>query len=170
MVGLLYKKRPRLKPEFNRQDQAAELIGWSALVCVWLVVLFHYASLPEIIPIHFNAKGEADGFGLKTHLFTLPAVATVLFVLLTLLNKIPYRFNYLVEITESNAKSQYTHATRLIRYLKLGIVLVVLGLVFITLKAASETSPVAKPWMIPLILGIVFLPMLFFVGWAFRNK
>jgi uncharacterized membrane protein len=37
-------------------------------------VAFHYGRLPEVIPVHFNAKGEADGFGKKATIWVLVGV------------------------------------------------------------------------------------------------
>jgi uncharacterized membrane protein len=51
-------------------------------VMVFVAVPFAYAayvypSLPEIIPIHFNIKGEADGFGEKSSIYLLPSIMGV---------------------------------------------------------------------------------------------
>lgn len=49
----------------------------SALIIVLTVAyaLIRYSSLPEIIPIHFNARGEADGFGARGMIFLSPAIS-----------------------------------------------------------------------------------------------
>jgi uncharacterized membrane protein len=51
-------------------------------VTLFVAVPFAYAaylypSLPEIIPIHFNIKGEADGFGAKSSIYLLPSIMGV---------------------------------------------------------------------------------------------
>lgn len=49
----------------------------SALIIVLTVAyaLIRYTSLPETIPIHFNARGEADGFGARGMIFLSPAIS-----------------------------------------------------------------------------------------------
>jgi hypothetical protein len=47
---------------------------------------------------------------------------------MTVLNRFPHIFNYTTTITEENALREYTRATRLVRYLKLTMVLI-LGIV-----------------------------------------
>lgn len=48
----------------------------SALIIVLTVAyaLIRYSTLPESIPIHFNARGEADGFGARGMIFLSPAI------------------------------------------------------------------------------------------------
>lgn len=57
----------------------------SALIIVLTVAyaLIRYTSLPETIPIHFNARGEADGFGARGMIFFSPAIALLFWVILT---------------------------------------------------------------------------------------
>lgn len=57
----------------------------SALIIVLTVAyaLIRYTSLPETIPIHFNARGEADGFGARGMIFLSPAIALLFWVILT---------------------------------------------------------------------------------------
>ncbi len=51
-----------------------------------------YPGLPETIPIHFNAKGEADGFGPKSsiwiHISILSVVGLGVYLLLSNIHKI----------------------------------------------------------------------------------
>lgn len=63
------------------------------LVILFLLLPFAYAfyifpSLPEVIPIHFNASGDADAWGDKSSIFLLPCIMgiTSLFVYFILSN------------------------------------------------------------------------------------
>ena len=40
----------------------------------FIYAAYLYPSLPEIIPIHFNIKGEADGFGGKDSIYLGPSI------------------------------------------------------------------------------------------------
>jgi uncharacterized membrane protein len=118
------EKRPRLKLERSTADKLIEIGGWLLISVVWGFTLSNYPNLPETIPTHYNGAGQADGFGGKATILTLPLIATVLFGGLTFLNKFPHIFNYPTIITQHNALRQYTNATRMIRYLKLIIVVI----------------------------------------------
>jgi len=40
----------------------------------FIYAIYLYPTLPETIPIHFNIKGEADGWGSRDSLFLGPAI------------------------------------------------------------------------------------------------
>ena len=42
------------------------------------MVLYHYPNLPETIPTHFNAMGEADAQGSKSNILLLPIIASTI--------------------------------------------------------------------------------------------
>ena len=58
-----------------------------SLVLLWGLTLIHFNDLPEKIPIHYNAKGVPDGFDTRIHVWGLPLIATLLFLLLSGLQK-----------------------------------------------------------------------------------
>ena len=57
------------------------------IALMWGFTLFHFNDLPEQIPIHYNAKGIPDGFDTHIHIWGLPLIATLLFLLLAGLQK-----------------------------------------------------------------------------------
>lgn len=163
-------KRPKRQLILSPFDKAFEIFGLLLLVAMWSLTHFHYQSLPDIIPTHFNAAGEADNFGNKTMIFTLPLIATILFVGLTYLNKFPHLFNYPSHITEEDAFMQYTNATRLMRCLKV-IIVVVFGLItYRTITHAQGPSEGLGIWFSPLTLGFIYLPIVHYVIKALKNS
>jgi len=164
------EKRPKIKLELTVIDKAIEIIGWFSIVVIWFFIIINYNKLPDIIPIHFNAYGEADNFGWKIDILTLPIIASILFVGLTLLNRYPYIFNYPTDITEENAQRQYTIATRMIRYLNLIIVLIFGYIAFTTIQNAKGQVDGLGIWFLPLSLGIVFIPMIYAIVKLTKKK
>jgi uncharacterized membrane protein len=130
---------------------------------IWVLTITSYSNLPETIPTHYNGAGQADGFGGKATILTLPLIATILFIGLTVLNKFPHVFNYPTEITQDNAFRQYIYATRLIRYLKL-IIVFIFGLIeFKTIQNANGEADGLGVWFLPLTMGVIFIPMIYFI-------
>ncbi|WP_223151117.1 DUF1648 domain-containing protein [Flavobacterium sp. GP15] len=125
-------ERIKIKLELTKVDMASEIISWVLIISIWILTITNYLNFPDIIATHYNDAVNADELVEKWIIFTLPLVMTVLFVGMSILNKFPHIYNYPINITKENAFTQYTNATRLIRYLKL-IVVVVFGL--IVLKA-----------------------------------
>lgn len=162
-------KRPTVKLRLSRMDVAAEAVGWAVVIAHWAFVAWHYADLPEIIPRHFNARGEADGFGAKGGLVGLPITNTVLFAGMTLLNRFPQAFNYLEEITANNAERQYRAATRMIRYLKLCVAIVFFVITYGTVQTALQGDSPLVGWILPL-LGVSTFSLLLYCLAAARKS
>jgi uncharacterized membrane protein len=164
------KERPRLNLELTQADKSVEIIGWLLIFAIWGLTILNYQNLPDIIPTHYNVAGVADGFGDKRRIWTLPLIATVLFFGLTILNKFPHIFNYPTAITEENALKQYTNATRLIRYLKV-IIAVIFGLIaFLTIRHANGQTDGLGIWFLPLTMGLIFMPLIYFLIKSIKTK
>ncbi|MDC1168336.1 DUF1648 domain-containing protein [Flavobacteriaceae bacterium] len=163
-------KRPQIKLQLNQTDKILEVLGWVSVVGIWALTLTNYSILPEIIPIHFNGAGKADGFGNKTHIFVLPIISTLLFIGLTTLNKHPHMFNYPSQITKENAVHQYTNATRMMRVLKLVIVVLFGLIVFRKIQIVNGHADGLGTWFLPLTMGMIFIPMLYFLIKSLKKK
>lgn len=164
------KERPRLNLELTQADKSVEIIGWLLIFAIWGLTILSYQNLPDTIPTHYNGAGVADGFGDKWRIWTLPLIATVLFFGLTILNKFPHIFNYPTAITEENALKQYTNATRLIRYLKV-IIAVIFGLIaFLTIRHANGQTDGLGVWFLPLTMGLIFMPLIYFLIKSIKTK
>lgn len=160
---LVMNDRPKIKLERTATDRAVEILGWTALLALWTLTIINYSSLPDTIPIHYNGAGQADGFGGKGNILTLPFMATVLFTGLSVLNRYPHVFNYPTPITKENAVRQYTIATRMIRYLKL-IVVVIFGLIVLqTVRNVNGQISGLGVGFLSLIAGLIFIPLICFV-------
>jgi len=164
------EKRPRLKLERSTADKLFEIAGWLLISVVWGFTLTNYPNLPETIPTHFNGAGEADGFGGKATILTLPFIASILFIVLTILNKFPHLFNYPTNITHDNAFKLYTNATRLIRYLKLIIVFIFGLIAYKTMQNAKGEADGLGVWFLPLTMGLIFIPLIYFVMNSLKNN
>lgn len=156
-------KRPKIKLQLNKTDKTLEIIGWLAVLGIWVLTLLNYFDLPDTIPTHYNASGEADAFGNKSNILTLPIISTLLFIGLTFLNKNPHLFNYASEITAKNALHQYKNASRMIRLLKLAIVLIFGLIAFKTIENANGNATGLGIWFLPFTLAIIFIPIFYFL-------
>ncbi len=164
------EERPKLKIQLSPMDQVFELLGWGVLLALWVWTGTSYSNLPDTIPTHFNAAGEADGFGRKASIVGLPVIATLLYIGLTLLNRVPHIFNFPTPVMQENALIQYTNATRMIRCLKLILVVVFGGISFQTIQQANGTGEGLGLWFLPLTLALIFMPLLYFVIKSFQTK
>ena len=162
--------RPKIKVPLTPTDKVFETIGWFTVAALWFLILWKYSSLPETIPTHFNGAGRPDGYGGKGTLLMLPVIGTVLFVSMTILNRFPQIFNYPTNITVENAARQYANATRMMRFLKFAIVLVFSIIVFQTIRTVEGKSKGLGGWFLPVVLGLVLIPTVFFIINSFRKE
>lgn len=163
-------ERPRIKSELTGFDKIIEISGWIFLGFIWVLVIYNYSSLSDSIPIHYNIKGEVDGYSSKSSIFLLPILGTLIFVGLTILNKYPHVFNYPVQITAKNAENQYVSATRLIRYMKLAVLLIFHLIILNTLQIDGDSNYNLSFWILPSALVMIFIPLIFYVIKSFRTR
>jgi uncharacterized membrane protein len=166
----MMKERPKIKLVLSAFDKLLEIIGIVLLVLLWVGVIYAYITLPDSIPIHFNIAGKPDAYGGKFSLIVLAFVATILYAGLTLLCRIPHHFNYLVQITESNAGRQYRWSTRIIRYIKVAIV-ILFGVIimFVHLTARGLASGIG-PWFLPLIFMLFVFPVIVSIWYSAKDR
>ena len=163
-------ERPKIKLELTKTDKVIEFTGWTLLIATWILAILSFSDLPESIPTHFNGAGKADGFGEKTNIFVLPIIGMILFIGMTMLNKNPHIFNYSKAITNKNALSQYSNATRMIRVLKL-IIVFVFGLILVmTLQNTNGNADGLGTWFLPLTISLFIIPTLYFLIKSMKIK
>lgn len=69
-------------------------IGITFYILTILYLVTQFGNLPDRVPEHFNAGGEADRWGSKMELIILPLVGGGLWLLFTVMEKYPYTYNY----------------------------------------------------------------------------
>ena len=164
------EERPVITLRLKTTDKIFEIMGWLSIIAIWGLTITNYTNLPDIIPTHYDGKGQVDGSGNKATILTLPIIATLLFVVLTIINRYPHIFNFMTNITKNNAFRQYTLATRTIRYLKLVIVIIFGLITFKTIQNANGQEEGLGIWFLPQMLGLIFIPMTYFLIKSFKTK
>jgi uncharacterized membrane protein len=161
--------RPLLQSELQRPDKITEIIAYGALIALWIFIIAIYNRLPDTVPTHFDGSGNADGYGDRASVVIGPMVCTVLFMVLSILQRKPHWFNYTTDITPENALRQYTVAVKMLRMLKLSIV-VIFGLIeFHTYKSAVGLDIVPGEYLILAVLALVYIPVFYFLIQSSKN-
>jgi uncharacterized membrane protein len=164
------EQRPIIAPPLKPMDMIMEIASGMTLIVFWAFTLNIYQHSPDIIPIHFDVVGNPDQYGAKTTLFILPALGTLIYLGMTVLNRYPHTFNYPAKITAENAATQYALATRLIRFLKLATILVFLFINYKMARIATGKATGLGWWFLPLALGLVFIPIVFYLRQSTKKK
>jgi uncharacterized membrane protein len=160
---MLHPNRPKIKLERQLFDVILDRKNWALLTAFWIYILFSYNSLPESIPTHYNFKGEIDAYGSKKMLWMLPIIATIITVGFHFLVKVPHIFNYIVSITEKNAKKQYLLANRMLRVLRLFITIIFFSLSF-------TTTTLNVFWLVPVLISALFLSIGIYIYLSLKHE
>ena len=144
--------------------------GWIGLILMWYLALSNYSKLPDIIPTHFNLRGEADDYGSKATIFLLPVVATILFIGMTLLVRYPTQWNYYSNVTPEDAAYHYSWARTIINYYNFAITLAFSIIISEVTVVALNKSDGFGTWTLLLNLGLFLIPMPYFLIKIFRRR
>lgn len=153
---------------FSRTDKILEAVGAVFFLVMWVCAVWFYYHSPEVVPTHFTFSGKADGFGDKSSFFTAPAIASGLYVLLSVIAGRPRLFNYPVTITPENARKQYNNVAQFLRSLKLCILLLFTIIEWHTFKSAQGQQP--GNWVFGLAIALVQIPVFWFLIRSFKNQ
>ncbi len=156
--------RPKIKVPFETIDIVIELASITLLILMWIHLFIEFSSLPDTVAVHFNGAGKADGYGSKLFLWFLPALATIMYVGLFILNRYPHLHNYMVNITDDNALKQYRFSTRILRLVNFLCSLMFAYLSYkIILGTKSGSSELGTGFLITVIGVSVLLPIIILV-------
>lgn len=162
--------RPVLKLELGPADLILEILAILSLLGFLGFTLYYSSRLPATIPTHFNGSGAPDEYGSKSTLWMLPVIAMVVYTILTLVSRIPEKFNYPVTITAANARRQYLLSMRLLRYLKLTVILMLFFISYKTVMVALGHAGGLGIWFLPLFLVVIPVPVIIYFILALRNR
>jgi len=132
-----------------------------ALPAIYLFMV--WGELPAKVPIHFNAAGEADGWGGKGTSLILPVIGLLLFLGMSLLRKIPHHFNYPVKLTQENAAQKYRLSIQMMSWMKFEISLM-FGIILWNLVRTAQGHTDGLGWLMPAALAVIFATMIYFIG------
>ena len=161
--------RPKIQIPLSQLDVILEVVAVLLLLFVWIYPAMQYAELPETIPTHFNAKGEADDWGNKLFIWFVPVITTLTYALIIGLNRFPHLHNYMVNITEENAFKNYQLSTRILRIANLFVLIIMtLAITEMINKALGGSLNLIG---IPFLIGTLVFPAIgIIIAFRYQNK
>ena len=135
------------------------------LLHLWL----SYTSLPDTIPTHFNAAGQADGFGSKSSIWSLWFVSLGLYLMFTALSFVPLRsplWNLPKAIKQDTSGRGRRLVDEMMAWFKLLTVSIFFFLSWLTVYTARGFSAVlATP---VLLVSSLFLPLIILAVYVYK--
>lgn len=153
---------PRHQVTNPMKEGLYRIIPLAAVILGFVLVAANYQSLPEEIPMHFNARGEVDSYGNKLMLWGLPVINFALFYFLSKISQSGFKwFNYPVPITEANAAVQHKIALELVALMRAITCLMLAYLVFALVRSAQLGTSMLNMWF----FGGLILALFAAIGW-----
>ena len=162
--------RPKIKIEKENVDLILEVLAIVGILFLIAYPLFHYNSLPDEIPSHFGPSGQPDDYQSKNFIWVFPVLGVFIYLLLTIVSRIPHTFNFTVKITEENATTQYQIAVRMISVLKTIILFTFAYISFTSIQIALGNKNELGYWFLPVLLFFVFAPIVYTLRKSSSNK
>lgn len=134
------------------------------LCLLWsLYPLLFIGELPEgaSVPKHYNFRGEVDSWGSIRWLYLPPILSFVLYIVLSVLERMPKILNYPVKVTENNREMLYMMAVKMLRAEKV-LCMFTMGLVNHVSYSAATGSGGNYGWMIGVSVCAVIAPALYY--------
>lgn len=156
----MFDYRPKLQIEKSKLQKIANVIGYSIFVLGVIVSIGSLPFLPDSVPIHFNIAGEADSWGSKYFVLVLPIIALVTTLAMEAIENKPHLHNYPARINESNVEAFYKLSIRTMNVTK-NAMLIIFGLIMFDIVVTAKTEePLFQTTIIILLLGFVFVPII----------
>ncbi|MCL4295833.1 MAG: DUF1648 domain-containing protein [Anaerolineae bacterium] len=149
-------ERPVIDLPYTSQEWALELIAVGGLALMIGMLSLAWFDLPTLVPTHFGPSGQADAWGDKRSILILPVISVILYLMLTVTNRYPHKFNYLWPITVQNAREQYRLARLLLAWLKAEMIILFTFLVWATIRVALGQAAGLGSIFLPVVLVIIF--------------
>jgi uncharacterized membrane protein len=162
--------RPKLAIERTPTEIAFEILSVLGLILSYYILLSSWASLPDKIPTHFGFDGAPNAWGSKMTLLLMPAIATVMFAVLTVLCRFPHTYNYPWRLTEQNAGRQYLLARMLLTAVKMEIIYLFAYIEYGTIRAAMGNADGLGSLMPSFILIALFGTVAFYFVKAWQSR
>lgn len=127
-------------------------LGWITWSALW-----GPDRLPERVATHFDAAGNANAWGSPIGLALLPALALVIYLGMTLVERFPQTFNYPVRVTAENRARLEALTLEMIGWIKAEMLLLftaIDGLIVNAMHSGQGRFPAQlMPCFLALILG-----------------
>ncbi|GIP35220.1 DUF1648 domain-containing protein [Paenibacillus sp. J2TS4] len=163
------KHRPVLALPKTALEKTLDILSLLLIVGIVVYLSMEWSGLPDQIPIHFNAAGEADGWGGKGFLWFMPAVACLLWAGSTILEKFPHIYNY-TNLTEANVERQYKNARLMLVALKAELTFFLVYYQWQGIRLAQGYDAGLGVWDLPLFLTVILGSLTLFIIRSIRLK
>ena len=133
----------------NNHNMKSKILSLAIIIAITVIALYCVLSGPDTIILHWNIGGEAESYGSKYLILTLPLISLIIFLLIVNQEKHPYDTSLLSE------KSRRNRNPKALRDIMPILLLVILYLTACSTQIISMSSLV--PFSLIIIAIILFM-------------
>ena len=129
------------------------------------LLLYNRIAANTLIPIHYNAANEANGWGGRSNLWISSLIGLALYIGFSVVQRYPKAINYPCKVTAENADYLHKMGVKLIRHIKVFSMLLLAYGNYSAYAAAvmGKDADLSNFVMIPL-MGGMFLSLIIYFG------
>ena len=86
----------------NNHNMKSKILSLAIIIAITIIALYCVLSGPETIILHWNIGGEAESYGSKYLILTLPVISFIVFLLIVNQEKHPYDTSLMSEKSRKN--------------------------------------------------------------------
>lgn len=86
----------------NNHNMKSKILSLAIIIAITIIALYCVLSGPETIILHWNIGGEAESYGSKYLILTLPLISLIIFLLIVNQEKHPYDTSLMSEKSRKN--------------------------------------------------------------------
>jgi amino acid transporter len=136
--------------------EAISLTALAMLLWITWAALYGPRALTGPIPTHFDLAGHPNAYGPPQMLLILPAVALVLYLLITIVSRNPAVFNYPVRATPQNRQRLQELALNMIAFLKAETVILFALIQYQTIDSARNLQSTLPQSLMLIGIAVIF--------------
>ena len=129
----------------------------------WITWRAFHSTVPlsARVPIHFNAAGQADGWGSPISLLLLPSVAGAVCGLMWVVARMPQSFNFPVRVTPANRRHLEGLAVEMIAWLRAEMAWMFAWIQWSAVEAVRDPHRATAERFMPVWIAVIFVT----IGW-----
>ncbi len=136
-----------------------EIVALLLLLMAWALTVWAVSGpsrLAAPIPVHFNAAGQPDGWASPGTLWLSPIVATVIYMLMTLVARYPAAFNFPLRTAPAARRRLETIALDMLAWLKCEVICLFAWIQYETIHLARSGQGKLSVLFLPAVLVTIF--------------
>lgn len=136
--------------------EAISLAGLVSTIWITWAALNGPQSLPARVPTHFDAAGNANGWGPPSTLVLLPVIAVAIYLIVSVVSLLPGGVKSPAKLTAESRERIQALTHQMLVWLKAELVCLLLCIQWFILSRVREGSSSIPPLAVPAFLGAIF--------------